>query len=117
MKADRPWIGRAELEALPSDARASALARLRAHIDDRLAGALEPSDFRRETEAIIAELRAVGHDLWSHDYDGEGRHLWGWDYMRSNQAGRLQIQFNFRAPCQTFWRDEDGRLGVERGDD
>src|SRR5918998_275931 len=74
------------------------------HTDDRLADKLDSADFQRETEAIIADLRAAGHDLWSHDYDGEGRHLWGWDYMRPSQAGRLQIQFNFRAPCQTFWR-------------
>lgn len=110
------WIARGELESLPSEGRAVALVSLRAQVDDRLAGK-SVSDFWRETEAIIAELRAAGHDLWSHDYDGEGRHLWGWDYMRLDQAGRLQIQFNVRAPCQTFWRGEDGRLGTARGDD
>jgi hypothetical protein len=108
------WISRSDLEALPPGARAAALAELRTAIDDRLS---KRDDYWRETLAIIAELKAAGHDLWSHDYDGEARHLWGWDYMRLATAGRLQIQFNFGAPCQTFWRDEDGRLGVDRGED
>jgi hypothetical protein len=112
-----PWIRRAELEALSAAARAAELARLRAQIDDRLAGRSNWRDFWRETEAIVAELRTADHDLWSHDYDGESRHLWGWNYMRPEQAGRLQIQVNFGAPCQTFWRGEDGRLATERRDD
>lgn len=112
-----PWISRAELEALPAEARAATLARLRAQIDDRLAGRSDRLDFWRETEVIVGELRGADHDLWSHDYDGDAHHLWGWDYMRLQQAGRLQIQFNFGAPCQTFWRGEDGRLATDRRDD
>ena len=112
-----PWITRTELEGLSAGPRAAALARLRAQIDDRLAGRSDPFDFWRETEAIVAELRAADHDLWSHDYDGEARHLWGWNYMHPREAGRLQIQFNFATPCQTFWRGEDGRLATDRPDD
>jgi hypothetical protein len=107
------WISRKDLESLPAAERPEALARLRAMIDQRLSGA---TAYWPETQAIIAELKAVGHDLWSHDFDGDGRHLWGWDYMRLDTAGMLQIQFNESAPCQTFWRNEGGRLGVDRGD-
>jgi hypothetical protein len=110
------WISRKELESLPAAERPAALAGLRAMIDNRLSGREEEA-YWREVRAIIEELRAAGHDLWHHDTDGERRDLWGWDYMRLDAAGFLQIQFDIRSRCQTFWRNEDGRLGVDRGDD
>jgi hypothetical protein len=110
------WIARSELELLPAPGRATALADLRATIDERLAGRDEQA-YWLEVRAIVEELRAAGHDLWHHDTDGERRDLWGWDYMRLATAGFLQIQFDIRSRCQTFWRTEDGRLGVDRGDE
>lgn len=110
------WITRKNLESLPASERAAALATLRAMIDERLAPHTTWEAYWPATKLVIDELKAAGHDLWSHDYDGESRQLWGWDYMRPATAGMLQIQFNFAAPCQTFWRDEDGRLGVDRPD-
>ncbi|MDP3740601.1 MAG: hypothetical protein Q8R02_24655 [Hyphomonadaceae bacterium] len=110
------WITRKEVESLSAAERAAALAALRAMIDQRLGPHTTPDTYWPATQHIIGELKAAGHDLWSHDHDGESRHLWGWDYMRLSTAGLLQIQFNFAKPCQTFWRGEDGRLGVDRGE-
>jgi hypothetical protein len=55
------------LEALPVESRSAALVRLRVQIDNRLAGRSDRLEFWRETEVIVAELRAADHDLWSHD--------------------------------------------------
>jgi hypothetical protein len=105
------WITRKTLEALDNAARAEALAELRAGIDARLAG--KPwDDFWKETSVIVAELKKAGHDIWSWDWDGKQSHLWGWDYMRPDTAGKLQIEFTFARSCRTFWRDEGWRLGT-----
>jgi hypothetical protein len=64
----------------------------------------------------IAEMRALGHDLWRHDWDGESRELWGWDYAKKEGTGLLQLQFRFRGEVKTFWRSENPMLGVETDD-
>lgn len=112
------WITRQQLEALSTEKRLVALAELRTQIDARLRGVLHRGEpFWDDAHAIIDELkRQAQHDLWSHDYDGQGSELWGWNYMTPAGAGRLQIQFTFGEPCRTFWRGEDGRLGVDRDD-
>jgi hypothetical protein len=111
------WIARRQLEALSPEDRTAALLELRTAIDARLDPKREWEAYWVEVKAVIAELKAAGHDLWSWDYDGERGQLWGWDYMRPEQAGRLQIQFTFEGPCRTWWRDEEWRLGVDRDDD
>ena len=78
--------------------------RLRAHA--------EWAAYWREVERVIDDLRAVGHDLWSHDYDGQRRMLWGWDYMRPEIAGQLQIQFDHQGTAKVFWRTENPQLGT-----
>jgi hypothetical protein len=107
------WTTRAELEALEPDERAAALVDLRAAIDARLAARTEREAFWLEVQAIVTELKAAGHDMWSHDYDGGARSLWGYDYMNLERAGLLQLQFTFGGTCSTYWRGEDSRLGVD----
>ena len=68
--------------------------------------------YQAEVATVIRELQAVGHDLWSHDYDGQRRELWGWNYGELDGAGFLQIQFDFQGDVTTFWRGEDGVSGV-----
>lgn len=41
-------------------------------------------------DELIAELRRVGHDLWSWDTDGDWRQ-WGADYMRSAEGTGLRL--------------------------
>jgi hypothetical protein len=36
------------------------------------------------------------------------------NYMDPAKAGRLQIQFNFGAQCQTFWRGKEDRLATDQ---
>lgn len=106
-------FSRAEIERLSPEVRQERLAELRAALDARLAS-LPEDDYWRQIRPIVEELRAAGHDLWSHDSDGERRELWGWDYTRLDTAGYLQIQFCCGGRVRTFWRGEDGRLGVDR---
>ncbi len=105
-------FSRTILESLTHGDRRERLAALAQALTHRLAEHSQWNEYWREVDAVIAELRALGHDLWSHDYDGERRHLWGWDYMHPKTAGYLQIQFDFEGPVMTFWRGEDAALGV-----
>ena len=110
-------FARAVIEALPEPARRDRLAQLRAQIDAALAGHRDWDDYWARTQAVIDGLKAIGHDLWSHDYDGERRALWGWDYMRPEGAGKLQIEFDHQGTVRTFWRGEDARLGASDEDE
>lgn len=107
------WPSRTALEALAGPERQLALRQLEADLDACLAaGRGDWQRFWEIEDQLIQALKAQGHDLWSHDYDGYSKHLWGWDYMRLESAGELQIQFDFKGPTRVFWRGEDGRLGV-----
>jgi hypothetical protein len=48
----------------------------------------------------IAELRRVGHDLWSLDVHGDGGQTWGADYMRPAEGAGLRIAYG---------REDEGR--------
>ena len=112
------WVKRKALEAMDENERVSALANLRPGIDARLAELGDWDAYWAAASQIVKELKRAGHDLWSWDYDGERRQLWGWDYGKSpKKAGRLQIQFDFKGSCKTFWRDDDPQLGVTSDDE
>ena len=85
---------------------------LQQQLTERLRDSPDWNTYWNEVERIISDLRTVGHDLWSHDYDGERFQLWGWDYMRPETAGMLQIQFEYKGTVKTFWRTENPRLGA-----
>jgi hypothetical protein len=96
---------RSSLENLQKNERKSILSLFEAELTRRLEPFTNWDEYWKETHEIINELRRIGHDLWSHDYDGEGTHLWGWDYMRMETAGFLQIQFDFNGKVKMFWRE------------
>lgn len=102
-------FGRAVMEALSPMERQSRLTELELQLTDILRGrTLE--DYWREVQGIISALKAVGHDLWSHDYDGESA-SWGWDYMRPETAGWLGITFDPKRSVTTYWRPENAKFG------
>ncbi len=57
----------------------------------QLEGLVEPAEDRRAAVAIaVAELRRLGHDLWSWDDDGDSE-LWRHDYMRATVGRGLRL--------------------------
>ena len=105
-------FSRDAIENLPAEARRVRLAQLGEELSLRLRAHPDWAAYWLEVQCVIDDLRAVGHDLWSHDYDGQRRMLWGWDYMRPEIAGQLQIQFDHQGTVKVFWRTENPRLGT-----
>ncbi|MBS0294711.1 MAG: hypothetical protein JSR45_00275 [Proteobacteria bacterium] len=119
---NRPWLdgarfSRKAIEALDHPERRYRLGELEVLIDAKLDSfRIQWDPFWREVTAVIEDLKAAGHDLWRHDYDGERRCLWGFDYGKTPEAGQLQIQFDYEGPTKTFWRDLNGVYGCENED-
>ncbi|MAQ92249.1 MAG: hypothetical protein CMM84_01775 [Rhodothermaceae bacterium] len=112
-----PKFSRQSIESLPETERGSRLRELEQALTSRLSEhQYDWNTYWQQAQRIVEELRGLGHDLWSHDYDGQRRHLWGWDYMKPDGAGLLQIQFDFEGTVDAFWRSEDPQLGVLRHD-
>lgn len=104
------------LENLENKERKLMLERLEVDLTERLKSFTNWDEYWQEVDEIITILKNNGHDLWSHDYDGNGKHLWGWDYMRMETAGFLQIQFDFNGTVKTFWREDNPQLGIKSKD-
>ena len=100
------------LDNLQTQERKLLLLSLETDLTNRLKPFADWDKYWKEVDSILNELRHIGHDLWSHDYDGEGKHLWGWDYMRMETAGFLQMQFDFNGRVRIFWREDDPKLGT-----
>lgn len=103
---------RITLEDLNNEELKSILISLKTDLTNRLKPFKDWNEYWKEVDNIIKELREVKHDLWSHDFDGGGKHLWGWDYMRMETAGFLQIQFDFYRSVKIFWRGDNQKLGT-----
>ena len=54
----------------------SKLAQLESLINNRLSNTISRDDFLVEMQSIIDELKAIGHDIWSRDYDGIAGGIW-----------------------------------------
>ena len=67
---------------------------LEALLHRRLEGA---ADRAAEVERIIADLRTVGHDLWSWDESGSAA-VWGGDYVRRPYDKRLVLRVVYDEP-------------------
>ncbi len=93
------------LENAIAEERKLMLTSLEIDLVNRLNSYSDWNKYWKEVDSIIEELKQVGHDLWSHDYNGESKHLWGWNYMKMETAGFLQIQFDFNGTVNVFWRE------------
>lgn len=96
-------LGRFSRAAFEQDVAGGLAAELAGVLTISLAIARDPAD---EVTAVVAELRALGHDLWhwdgSDDFD-----IWGRDYVRP-QAKRIIVHWFFPA-------DGDRRVEVTFG--
>jgi hypothetical protein len=70
-----------------------------ARIATHLAGSAEPE---RAFEDVIAELRRVGHDLWSFDQADDLGGIWCRDYMRQAEGQGLILEFGWRSVRARF---------------
>lgn len=97
---------RQKLEFLGEKERTHQLQDLEKLISERLSLVTDREKYFVEVEHIVADLRLAGHDLWSHDYDGQDTEIWGWNYMDLSQAGRLKITFVWKGNITIDWREE-----------
>lgn len=104
---------RERLEGLDADAREEAFVLMRQLINNRLANLREWGAYWKETKRILVELKALGHDLWRWDWDGEKSDLWGWNTQNLRKAGKLQIQFTFDDIVLIFWREGEHIVSVQ----
>ncbi len=71
-------FSRKRLELLDDLERAIALKDLEPLLSERLENYKDDwGKYCSKSLAVIEELRLLGHNLWSHDYDVERRELWG----------------------------------------
>jgi hypothetical protein len=93
----------AALEALTEVDRT---VRLRS-LESELVAALAPHGTRQEffdrTRLLVEGLRALGHDLWSFDSDGEEFEIWSGDYTRKGGGGPLTIAFRYPQAVEVGW--------------
>ena len=100
---DRALFSREVLDALPEFERAARLQQLQVEIASRMRAANSPEAFFGASRGVVDELKALGHDLWSWDSDGEDVETWGGDYMRPTTAGRLIVTFQFEEGPRVEW--------------
>ena len=100
-------FGRTALEELSGAARLRRLAELSEILTREIASAESHSAFFGHSPSVIESLRAIGHDLWSWEYDGDSFELWGGDYSNPSEAGKLQIEFLFPGKVRASWDQGD----------
>jgi hypothetical protein len=99
------------LETLPVDKLKLTLTKLEVYLTKRLSGIAEWDNYWDESKKIISELKKEGYNLCSHDYDGESKSLWGWDYMNDADTSMLQVKFDFNGSVRVFWKIINPQLG------
>lgn len=92
------------IAALDADERVERLHRLETALTRTLAQNASPAQFFVRTREAIDELRALGHDLWSFDSDGDMFETWCGDWTRPEIAGPLTITFRSPASVEVGWR-------------
>ena len=81
-------FSRARFDGLSPEQRLELCAELEQHLAGQLCG----RDFHEAVYALVAELKSVGHDLWSQDEDDDFQ-VWGPNYENPRACGGLVITF------------------------
>jgi hypothetical protein len=98
-------FGRGALTSLDAEARSARVAALRLALMDRLSIVASAGEFFAQSRGLVEELRALGHDLWSFDSDGEEFETWCGDWTRSG-GGSLTITFRYPVQVEVAWRED-----------
>jgi len=99
-------FSRVSFESLSDSDREIKLEELKQYLCKRLSEKLEHKDYFDEVYSIIQEFKAIGHDLWNWEYDGDSTALWGGDYMQPKTMGRLQLEFIFQTTVNVYWLNQ-----------
>ena len=97
------------LESLDDDARSTRIADLATRVNSELANAVDLGSFQARLYAVIDELKSIGHDLWSHDYDCEIEQ-WGGNYMHPATAGKLWLTSTYPTGVVLQWQEWDDSI-------
>lgn len=101
MKLDDASLSRSYLETISDEERRLLLEEISRFLSERI---LKASDFDREVEIIIGELRTLGHDLWLYDSDGEWQ-VWLGDYTKPENCGKLILDFKPNEGVEAMWNE------------
>jgi hypothetical protein len=98
-------LSRNVLESFSDDERQPVLEEISAELTARI---LKAPDFDAELENIIRELRALGHDLWCFDSDGEWQ-VWCGDWTKHwNEGGKLILHSDPVEGVEASWSKPEG---------
>jgi len=93
------------LDGLGESDRKNRLKELQGFLNWRFSNTTSHNDFFSEIQPVIDELNAIGHDLYSWDYNGEDTEIYGGDYMHLDTADKLVIEFCFPKNIKVRWEE------------
>jgi hypothetical protein len=94
-----------ELATLDGSSRALRLRELEEEFTSRFDDGLSREQFFATANRLVKELRALGHDLWSFDTDGDSFEIWCGDYTQKGGGGPLSVEFRYPNKVEINWRD------------
>jgi hypothetical protein len=96
-----------ELAALDESSRALRLREFEGVLASRFDEGLTREQFFATANRLVEELRALGHDIWSFDSDGETFEIWCGDYTKKGGGGPLSIEFRYPNKVGIEWRGRE----------
>jgi hypothetical protein len=94
-------FSRAKFNGLDQAGRDALCTRLAATITKRVAS---DSHFHDLVGSVVSDLRALGHDLWSFDADGDTFEIWCPNYAQPTGPG-IVITFRSDGPTEVNWSE------------
>ena len=91
----------ANLERLGEDERRRLLKNLGDSLTRRVSAA---PDFEREVSAVVGEFKAVGHDLYLYDSDGDFQR-WCGDWTKPEGSSKLLLEFHPADGVEVSWSE------------
>ncbi len=101
-------FSRTTLENLTDIERKSRFSELEEILNRGLESITQHELFQKKIDYVIDELKRIGHDLWSWDYDGEN-YVWGGDYTNKENSGKLILEFISPNKVRVMWNKYTAR--------
>jgi hypothetical protein len=77
------------------------------NLEAELAASFPPNVSREQffvlSKQLIGRLKAIGHDLWGFDSDGEDFEIWCGDYSGKRAGGPLTVTFRYPGTVELGW--------------